>query len=201
MRIGIIGVGHIGGTLARHLRRAGHQLTLASSSPASARGLADELDVAAGDPAAAGDTEAVILAVPGATLPALLDGLAPGLAGRTVIDATNPYGVDRDVPQGVWLRDRLPEAQVVRAFNTLYWETLRDKAFSDPRLALVLSGGAPAAKRTTAGLITDIGFAPVDLGGMDGVWRQEPDGPLYTVEATEADLRARIPSTGARSAS
>lgn len=199
MHIALIGTGNIGGTLARHLSRAGHTLILASGRPATAMALAEELgsDATAAVPAqAAVAGDAVVLAVPGAALDGLLDELGEALDGRVVVDATNPYGVDRGLPQGQWLQQRLPTSRVVRAFNTLYWTTLRDAAFrvGPDRLAMVLSGDREDARAKASTLIDSVGFAAVDLGPMSGVWRQEPDGPLYTVEMTEPLLRQHIPS-------
>ena len=194
MEIGLIGVGAIGGTLARHLVRAGHQVVLAGHEPRRAAALAHELGHAARavqDPVEAAAPDLVVLAVPGTALEGLLDGLAPALAGTVVVDTTNPYGVQRGEPQGRWLADRLPGARVVRAFNTLQAQTLADAAFRDgqDRVAVALSGDDARALAVVAEVATELGLAPVVVGDLASSARQDPDGELYGVELPEQRMR------------
>ena len=198
MRTAILGVGNIGGTLARHLARASHEVVLAGAGPRSATGLAAEIGAAAtAAPDAVTAVEAgdlVVLATPAAPLAALLRPLRGVLAGKVVVDATNPYGVVRGAPQGAWLAAQLPGALVVRAFNTLSWETLRDAAFrtGPDRVAVPVSGDDPAATALVAELAAELGFAPVVLGDLSGSTRQDPGGELYAVELPEQRMRSLV---------
>ena len=209
MKIGIIGSGRIGGTLTKLLAEAGHEVTVANSrGPDSLGGLVAE----AGHGARAATVEeaadfgdVVVLAVP---LHAYRELPADRLAGKIVVDANNYYPgrdgsidvLDRDeTTSSELLAEHLGAARLVKAFNTLYFETLasagRPGAPREQRLALFLAGDDEDAKRTVAGLIEEIGFAPVDSGSLpEGGRRQQPgssvfNNPLHARDA-EAALRS-----------
>lgn len=189
MRIGVIGAGNIGGTLGRLFAGAGHDVLVASRHPERITGLR------AGTPEeAATFGEVVLLAPPGTAVDDVADDLHEHLDGKVVIDATNPYGVDRDTTEGEHLQAALPGARVVRGFNTLPYATLQERAGGSgaDRTAVFLSGDDPEARATVGGLVTDLGFAPVELGAMSEVWRQEPDGPLYGNPLTEEQARQAL---------
>ena len=114
------------------------------------------------------------------------------IGGTVVVDATNPYGVDRGAPQGAWLAAQLPGALVVRACNTLPWETLRDAAFrtGPDRVALPVSADDPRATAVVAELAAELGFAPVVLGTLAASTPQDPGGELYAVELPEQRMRS-----------
>jgi predicted dinucleotide-binding enzyme len=206
MRLGIIGSGHIGATVARLAAAAGHEVAIANTrGAASLSGLAAELgpatraDSVAG---AAGFGEVVLLAIPVHAYPELP---AAELAGKLVLDAGNYYP-DRDgriaeldadtTTSSELLAAQLPGATVVKAFNTLFWEHLRDRGGPDaaePRLVVFLAGDDPAANARAADLIRSLGFAPVETGGLaDGGRRQQVNGPLSGVQVTEAEAAALL---------
>jgi 8-hydroxy-5-deazaflavin:NADPH oxidoreductase len=206
MRIGIIGAGHIGGTLAELLARAGHQVTVSNSrGPETLAGLVERLGERgrAGTPSeAAGFGEVVVVSVP---LGRYRDVPAGPLAGKIVVD-TNNYYPQRDgaiaeldgggTTSSELLAARWPGARVVKAFNTIYWERLRDQgrpgAGAD-RLGIPLAGDDAEAKRVVAGLIDELGFDPVDNGGLaEGGRRQQPGSPVYNVPLTGDELRRRL---------
>ncbi len=139
MRIGIIGAGHIGGTVGRLWADAGHNVRFAARDSG---GLAKRV-AALGASVSAGSLdevarfgECVFVATPFKAWPDLARDLAAELAGKTVIDAANLYP-ERDgavaeeaiaAARGslAYVARLLPAARLVKAFNTLYWETLRD---------------------------------------------------------------------------
>lgn len=203
MQIGIVGAGMIGGTLARLLVRAGHQVAVSNSrGPQTLAALVDELGPGAHaatveDAAEFGDV--VVLAVPWRTPEALPP---PELvAGKIVIDAMNPYApgggvVDlADSTSSEETQKRLPGARLVKAFNTIWYEHLGTRGRTDlpldQRHAVFLAGDYPEALATVAQLIEEIGFAPVETGGLrDGGRRQQPGTALYDRVLTGAEARA-----------
>ena len=201
MRIGVIGSGNIGGTVATLLARAGHEVQIANSrGPESLRGLAAERLRPATIEAAAEDGEVVIVATPLAAYAALP---AQALAGTVVVDAGNYYPSrdgqiavldDDSTTSTEWLAAKLPGARVVKAFNTVFWEVLRDKGdpqAGDDRLVVLVAGDDEGAKETVGGLIEDIGFASLDQGGLAvGGRRQQPGSELYGKVLTLGEARA-----------
>lgn len=189
MRIGIVGSGHIGGTAAGLFEEAGHEVLVGS------RGLGRVEE-------ACEFGEMVLVAIPfGAyeTLPADV------LEGQIVVDAMN-YHPGRDGHVAALDADRTtssellaefaPGARVVKAFNTLQADTLGDEGrpSGDPhRLVLLVAGDDGNAKRHVADLIDEIGFEPVDTGGLaDGGRLQQPGTPLHGAELTTHEAREAL---------
>ena len=94
------------------------------------------------------------------------------------------------------LARRLPGARVVKAFNTIYFVRLRDEGDPasplDQRTVLPIAGDDAAAKELVGQVITDLGFAPLDLGALDQGRRQQPGTPVYNVRADLAHTRALL---------
>jgi predicted dinucleotide-binding enzyme len=197
MDIGIIGSGHIGRTLAEHVVDAGHAVAISNSrGPGSLAELVSEL----GDGAraatveeAAAFGEVVVEAIPFGAHESLP---ADALAGTIVVSAANYYP-DRDgeidvggLSQTELVAEHLADSTVVKAFNTMYYETLRAEARPDrpleERLALFLAGDDADAKAVVSGLIEEIGFAPVDVGSLAEGRLFEPGSPIYN-EAMERE--------------
>ncbi|HNP74263.1 MAG TPA: NAD(P)-binding domain-containing protein [Kouleothrix sp.] len=200
MRIGIIGAGHIGATLARLLVGAGHEVAISNSrGPESLAGLVGALGAGAhaatvADAAAFG--ELVIEAIPFgryATLP------APALAGKIVVTASNYYP-QRDGTidlggraQSELLTGHLAGARVVKAFNTIWYQHLQTQGDRskplEARRVIFLSGDDPAAKQVVADLVEQLGFGPLDLGALRDSAQQEPGAPIYNNDLTVAEAR------------
>ena len=207
MRIGIIGSGHIGGTAARLLVAAGHEVALAhASGPESLREQVEALGPRARAvpvEQAAEFGQVVLLALPWrsrAELP------ADRLRGKVVIDAMNPYRPDLslydlgDSTSSEEVAKGLPDARVVKAFNALPARDLATRGDPDlpidERTAIFVAGDDQDAKTVVAQLVDDIGFAPVDTGALrEGGRLQQAGGPLYTrvVTAGEARVALRAP--------
>lgn len=177
VRIGIIGVGRIGGGLARQFGSAGHQLRISfSRDPANLDKLQDEIGTAAtvGTPAEAvafGDV--VVISVPWSLLPMALE-QAGSLADKVVIDTTNQFGDAPLPPPGETAAHfnaaRMTPARYTKSFNTLTaaFQTQAAGRRGNDRVVQWLCGGDSGAKRIVGGLIEDAGFVPVDLGGTAG---------------------------------
>ena len=207
MRIGIIGSGHIGATAARLFLEAGHEVAIANSrGPESLAGLVDELGErarAATVEQAESFGELVLVAIPFGRYSELP---AEPLRDTIVVDAMNYYpqrdGSFPDLDAGrttstELLGAHLPGARLVKAFNTMYWKTLAERGSREgegDRLALFIAGDDPDAKQTVARLIEEIGFAPIDTGGLaEGGRRQQPGSPIYNepLTAREAEQALR----------
>lgn len=197
MKIGIIGVGAIGGAFAAHISRTGHELLLSSSRGVDA--LADRASSLGPRARAvkreeAAQADLVILAVPWEQVPAALAGVA-AWNGRILLDATNPV-----LQPGFRLAELggrtstqvvaslAPGARVVKAGNTLLAAVLA----SDPhqaggRRVLFMCGDDAQGKDVVKKLLGEIGFAPVDLGTLaSGAHLQQfPGGPLPTLNLVQ----------------
>jgi predicted dinucleotide-binding enzyme len=207
MNIGIIGSGNIGGTTARLFAAAGHDVVIANSrGPDTLAGLVAEVGggLRAGTvDEAARHGDVVLVAIP---MKAVEDLPPDPFAGRIVIDANNYYpgrdgnyeSLDTDATTSTeMLGAHLPGARVVKAFNTMNSRVLasggRPDAPPEDRLAIFLAGDDAEAKQVAAGLIEEIGFAPVDTGGLaDGGRRQQPGTPVYGADLTGAQAAGAL---------
>jgi len=201
MKIGIIGAGRIGGTLARLFAQAGHQVALSNSrGPSSLTSLVQQLGPnvrAATVEEAAAFGDVVFLSIPfGAyqTVP------AKPLVGKIVVDDMNYYPQrDGEIDFGgltssELVARHLPGARLVKAFNTMRFDLLAREgkagAPESERLVLFLAGDDAEAKETVAHLIEEIGFAPFDTGSLrEGGHMQEPGSSIYTRPLTPAQAR------------
>jgi predicted dinucleotide-binding enzyme len=192
MRVGIIGAGRIGQAVASRLVTAGHEVMLANSrGPETLAAIEQSLgqNAHAGTvEQAAGFGDVALVAIP---LHAIDELPADALAGRIVIDANNYYPErDGDIAQleagelgsSEMLARQLPGARVVKAFNTMHHQRLREAGRprgAKDRLAIPLAGDDAAAKQTVSELIDDMGFDPVDAGTLRDGRRQQPGTRVF----------------------
>jgi 8-hydroxy-5-deazaflavin:NADPH oxidoreductase len=203
MKIGIIGAGNIGGTLTRRLTALGHDVAVANSrGPETLRDLADETGATAVTAAAAAaGRDLVVVTVPEAKVPDLPDDLFAGADDElVVVDTGNYYPRERDgaidgIEQGDvesrWVEQQLGHP-VVKAFNNIYADHLMNNgqdAGTPGRIALPVAGDDPRAKQVVLGLVDDLGFDPVDAGGLDDSWRQQPGSPVYVADRDADGVR------------
>jgi 8-hydroxy-5-deazaflavin:NADPH oxidoreductase len=194
MSTAIIGVGKIGQALATHLTDGGEAVVLAASKPDPAEQLARELGWSASAASVAEaiqQADAVIFAVWLDALEDLVRQNAPRLAGKVVIDPSNPIGPDgqggytRTLPDGVSsaevIAGMLPSgAHFVKAFGTVSAEHLAGAANRSPdRAVLFYATDDDVAGATAERLISAAGFAPVKAGGLDQAIRIEMFGDLH----------------------
>ncbi|WP_055586908.1 NADPH-dependent F420 reductase [Streptacidiphilus griseoplanus] len=206
MRIGIIGAGHIGGTLAGLLVRIGHDVVVSNTrGPESLRELVSEVGGglrAVTVQEAVDFGEVVVVAIPYGRYRELPTG---GMEGKIVVDTCNYYperdGIDPELDSGVVtsserIRDHLGGADVVKAFNAIHWQTLRDRGLpkGDPgRLGIPVSGADEEAKAVVAGLIRDMGFDPVDAGFLrQGGRKHQPGTTVYGAELSADEIAALL---------
>jgi predicted dinucleotide-binding enzyme len=196
MRIGIIGAGNMGATLAVQLTRAGHEVAIANS-----RGPRTIADIAARAGATAvpvseiaGSADLIIVAVPEKNVPDLAAQLSGSLpASLTVVDTGNYVPALRDGPidaieagqlESEWVQERLLHP-VIKAFNTIRPESLAalGRPASTPgRTAIPLAGDDSSAKAIVTGLVDQLGFDGLDAGSLAASWRQQPGTPVYTTD-------------------
>lgn len=206
MKIGIIGAGNIGGTLGRLWVQAGHLVRFGVRDPSRVLPLLDELGsgASAGSArAAAAYGDVVVYAGPYGAWPLVAADILSSVQGKIIADAANPFP-ERDgaiidaVAQmgrgaGAYTASLLPGTRLVKAFNTIYWIDLRDKAFAPGTLlAMPMAGDDPAALKTIAELATDAGFDPVVIGGLDQSIDLDPGSPIYAKSYTAAQVRAAL---------
>jgi 8-hydroxy-5-deazaflavin:NADPH oxidoreductase len=206
MKIGIIGAGNIGGTLARRLAALGHEVSIANSrGPASLAAFAKETGArAVSVEQAARSGDVVIISIPEkniARLPAnLFDGVPDDVV---VVDTGNYYPQQRDgrieaiengSTESRWVAERIGRP-VVKAFNNIYANHLRDRGRpkgAKDRIALPVAGDDKRAKDTIIGLLDQLGFDGVDAGTLDESWKQEPGTPVYGTDFDAAGVKRAL---------
>lgn len=204
MKIGILGVGNIGGTLARKLAAAGHKVKIANSKgPETLRDLAQELDaVAVSRDEAVKDVDIIILSIPFSAFPGLCDLFSDVGADVAVIDTSNYYPfrdgaideVDRGKPESVWVSEQIGRP-VVKAWNAVLAATLAERgkpANAAGRIAVPVAGDDATAKALAMQLVDATGFDPLDAGTLAESWRQQPGTPAYCTELTRSELTSAL---------
>jgi len=176
--IAVIGTGNVGMALGTELAQQGHDIIYGSRSPLGLKAL-DLARKTDGDASTAMPDEAaakasvVVLAVPGLVVEEVVNGLGD-LSGKIVIDATNPllmeepmvfsYGVETS--NGEIVQAAAPDAFVVKAFNTVTWQSMIDPEDSDGPLYVPIVGN-DQAKKKVAGFVEEMGLVPFDLGSIE----------------------------------
>jgi predicted dinucleotide-binding enzyme len=174
MKIAIIGTGNVGRALGTSLTRAGHDVTFAARDAAKTRQVADEVGARAAETAADAvrDAAVVVLAVPYVAIDGLATEIGDEIAGKVVIDVTNPINPDYSglaVAAGSGAEQvagALPGARVVKAFNTLFAGIQEDPTTLGTTLDGLYATGDDRARAIVADLIRSIGFRPVHVGPL-----------------------------------
>lgn len=204
MKIGIIGAGNIGSTLARKLAACGHEVKLANSKgPQSIQSLANEIGVnAVTREEAVSGVEVIILSIPFANYPDLEPIMSKVPEKTVVIDTSNYYpgrdGVIKEVkdgmPESIWVSEQIGHP-VVKAWNAVLAATLADKGQpvgSPTRLAIPVAGGSTYAETIAQDLVEDTGFIALAAGSLEESWRQQPGTPAYCTELTLPELKLAL---------
>jgi predicted dinucleotide-binding enzyme len=196
MKIGIIGAGHIGSTLARKLNRLGHTVSVANSrGPASLAALAAETGAKAVSVTdAVKGVDLVVVTIPEKNVPLLPKGLFRGLPEAViVVDTGNYYPSFRDgridaiesgMTESGWVAQQLGRP-VLKAFNNIIAHSLAEgglPAGAKGRIALPVAGDDRRAKAVVIDLIDALGFDGIDSGSLDQSWRQQPGTPVYCTD-------------------
>jgi predicted dinucleotide-binding enzyme len=206
MSIGIIGAGHIGGTLARKLTTLGYQVRVANArGPASLAALATETGARAVTVAeAVRDVELVIVTIPEKNVPELPKGLFDRVPKDVIIVDTGNYypsfrdgrieAIERGATESGWVASLLGRP-VVKVFNNIFALSLaegaRPKGAKD-RIALPVAGDDARAKSIVIALVDELGFDGVDAGSLDESWRQQPGTPVYCTDLSSDGVRRAL---------
>lgn len=170
MKISIIGDGNVGSALANGLKSAGHTVETTGNDAAAVARLA-----------ASG--EVIVLAAPYAAYGNIAETIGTAADGKPVVDASNIVG--KDMGLGIEgtsgaeeLQKKLPNAKVVKAFNTVFSSTMGTGTAKGKKLTALYAGDDAAAKATVAKLAADIGFDPLDAGPLKNARLLEALGVL-----------------------
>jgi 8-hydroxy-5-deazaflavin:NADPH oxidoreductase len=209
VKVGIIGSGNIGSTLARKLKALGNEVLIANSrGPSTLAGFANETNVLpATVEEAAQAADLVIIAVPQwavADLP--LDVLRANTA--VVVDAGNYYptrdGTVAQVEAGAtdseWIASVLGRP-VIKAFNNILADSLAKRgnlSGNGERVALPVAGDDSNAKQLVKDVIRQLGFDAIDGGTLAESWRQQPGTPAYCKDLNAKQLAAALDSASKR---
>jgi predicted dinucleotide-binding enzyme len=202
VKIGIIGSGNIGGTLARRWVQLGYRVSLANSrGPASLSVLAQEIGaIAATVEEAVDGADVVVVTIPLKNVPQLPKEVFRHLPPSTVIiDTCNYYPRQRDgyiaaieegLPESRWVEQQLGHP-VIKVFNNIMASHLLNNGQprgTPGRIALPVAGNDATAKGTVMRLVDELGFDPVDAGTLDESWRQQPGTPAYVKDLDASSL-------------
>ena len=176
--IAIIGTGNVAEALGPAFAAQGHRIVYGSRNPGSSKtqrllGDTGENASATSPEAAVEEADIVVLAVPGMMVADITRGLGD-LSNKIIIDPTNPlkrklmtfqHGVDTSNTEII--QEIAPDADVVKAFNTLNWKTMVDPASAGGPVSIPLAGESRRAKKTVAKLVEGMGLEPIDVGGIE----------------------------------
>ena len=179
MTIAFIGYGNVGAPLADHLQGLGHRVMLAAddaNSDSVRKALARNAGLTvAPTPDAVKGADVVFLATPFQANREVLERLAGDLKGKILVDCTNPVGPQlthglKSAQSGSEMMQALvPGARVVKAFSIYGFENFEDSAYPayDVKPVMMFCGNDAAAKKTVGELIAQLGWEPLDVGGLE----------------------------------
>lgn len=191
MKIAIIGAGNLGGALGRSWAKAGHTVIFGVRDPGGGKTQPPLAEIGARatsaiipDAVRAGDV--AVLATPWQAVPEVISAMGD-VSGKIIIDATNPLSLNAEGSLSLSLGSstsgaeevaRLaPGARVAKAFNMYGWENFADSsypAYGGLKPVLFHCSDDDEAKEVVAGLARDLGFEPVDTGGLGMARSLEP---------------------------
>ena len=206
MKIGILGTGHIGKTLARKLSAAGHDVKVANSRGPETI----EADVLASGARAVStaeaveDVDAVILSIPLNRIPTIAPLIANLPAETVVIDTSNYYphrddkidAIEAGQVESLWVAEQLgrPIAKAWNAIGSGSFATLGKPAGSPDRIALPVAADRENDRSVAMALVEDTGLDAFDAGTLADSWRQQPGAPCYCTDLSREEMPAALAS-------
>jgi 8-hydroxy-5-deazaflavin:NADPH oxidoreductase len=174
MRIAIVGAGNVGKALSAAAVAAGHDVAVSATSRESA----EDAAAAAGALAAADNADAVngaevvVLAVPHAAVADVAEELASALAGKVVVDTSNPLNdtysdlVTVGTSSAEELQRQLPDASVIKAFNINFASRHGNPSEGGAPLDAFIAGDDPKAKAKVGEFASSLGYRVIDAGEL-----------------------------------
>lgn len=206
MKIGIFGTGNIGGTLARKLAAAGHDVRVNSADGEDKlKAFAEDIGAMPVDQkGAVNGVDMVIVSIPLPAIASLPEDLFAQLpANVPVVDTGNYYPdmrdphiaeIDAGMPESVWVSNQIGR-RVIKAFNNNLAYTLANgglPAGSPDRIAAAVAGDNAVQKALVMKIVDEMGFDPVDSGSLDDSWRQQPSTPAYCCDWNAEETRKAL---------
>lgn len=205
-KIGIVGSGHIGGTLGVLLAKAGYEVVYSSRHPDTLK----DLVKSAGPKACAGTVaeaiafgDVIVLSVPLKAIPELDAKTKDALKGKIVIDTSNPYP-ERDGKiaeearkdtggMGAVVARLLPGARIVRAFNTVYFEDLKRTVNNrGERIGIPIASDDQEGLKAAVELVEHAGLDPVVVGGLSTSKLFDVGTAVYATSAPAGEIREKL---------
>lgn len=175
----IIGTGNMGGAIGGLLAAGGSDVTHITREQSESATISGDV---------------VVLAVPYPAVDSIIDAFAAQLAGKVVVDITNPLNFETfdslTVPVGssaaAEIQAKLPDSKVLKAFNTTFAGTLTSKQVGGVQTTVLIAGDDAGAKKALADAITAGGVAAMDAGALSRAHELEAMGFLQlTLAAAE----------------
>ena len=200
MKVSVIGVGAIGGTIAKKLSKAGYKVSVANSrGKSSVEKFAEEIGAEARDiESISKDADVLILSIPFGAIPKLSKDIFINLPKSSIIvDTSNYYpeirkeDFDESKPESLWVSEQIGR-KVIKSFNTILGYTLQNLGKNDNeknRIAIQIAGDDEEQKKIVMKLINDCGFDPYDNGNLENSWTQQPNSAGYCCDYTCDELK------------
>lgn len=193
LKVAVIGLGNIGKVVASNLVKGNREVILASNKLEDAKALARQMgSLAKGTdvPAAIKEADIIVMAVWFKTIQDIFKQYAAELQGKMIVDPSNPIAPDGkggfkkiigvNESAGQILSHQLPAgARLVKALGSLGAGSLSSASFHTPGNVLFYASDEKANHKVIEELITDSGFVPVNIGGIDQSIRMEVFGDLH----------------------
>jgi|SRR5208283_2233250 len=205
-KIGIVGSGHIGGTLGILFAKSGYEILYSSRHPDTLK----DLVKTAGPKACAGTVaeaiafgDVIVLSLPLRALSELDAKTKEALKGKIVIDTSNPYpardGVIAEDARrdpggtGAFVARFLPGARIVRAFNTVYFEDLKNTMNNKgEKIGIPIASDDQEGLRAAGELIEHAGLDPVVVGGLSKSKLFDVGTAVYATSAPAREIREKL---------
>jgi predicted dinucleotide-binding enzyme len=205
MKVGVIGTGAIGGTIAKKLAVAGHEVKVYNTGEYdSLKKRAQELSASPSTiKEVVNDVDVVIVSIPTKAIPDLPKELFADVPDNVIVVDTSNYYPFRDGEieelkngkvESAWVAEMLGRP-VVKAFNNLLAHSLEygsKPEGAEGRMAMAVSGDDNKSKKIISGLINDTGFDAVDAGSIAESWRHQPGTPAYCTELNGEELKQAL---------
>ncbi|WP_104182151.1 NADPH-dependent F420 reductase [Arthrobacter sp. B0490] len=204
MRIGILGAGSIGKTLAIKLAGAGHEVRIANSRGPESIG-ADVLSTGARAVDASevvSDIDVLIISIPLNAIPGVADLIRSAPSDAVIIDTSNYYPLrDQKVDaleagqvESVWVSEQLqrPIAKAWNAITSQSFESEGRQAGAPDRIAIPVAADRDIDRTVAMDLVDQTGFDAFFSGSLADSWRQQPGTPAYCTDRTSKELSAAL---------